>query len=83
MKTIYQMAEEVIIWLGVGDEQSAKAMKLIKHYGSKSLDSHGLALAPNPDSESSDSYRPTSTLDSERAVNAFISNPYWKRVWII
>lgn len=73
MKTIYQRAEEVIIWLGRGDERSVRSMQFIRDCGSIST------------VDISESTLPSRRIDpvTERALNVFISNDYWKRVWII
>ena len=78
MREIYQNAKSIVIWVGDGDENSAKAIKLMK----------ALAIAYNTGSDvllvenicgGSSPFPPGSWA----ALGMFMERPYWNRVWIL
>lgn len=80
MGEIYAKAERVIVWLGVDDSDARLAQEVIL---GRSI-SHGIGLYSFKDSESflTLAYPPV-ILNRLRGVLAFLSRPWFHRLWII
>jgi hypothetical protein len=86
MASIYRSAATVISWLGIGDEQMARAFRTI-------FETHKLivcSLAGFIDLEWMESYPQLWKLDRASLLSDFWEGieklnklPYWRRVWII
>jgi hypothetical protein len=73
MRSIYEGATEVKVWLGEASENSGRALGLVHDLKDLLLNQGDIArFVADP-----------SRLDQFRALEALLMRPYWKRVWVI
>ncbi len=76
MKDIFSKAKRVLVWLGVEDENSSKALDFIEQFSLASPNHESSVQKP----EENDTANKSEGLI---ACKIFLARPYWRRVWIL
>jgi hypothetical protein len=73
MKSIFEQAEQVIVWLGPAEEQSEMAFKLI-HELHDHLHSKDWIM---------EIFQQADVTKSFEALSRLLKRPYWSRMWVV
>jgi hypothetical protein len=94
MKTIYEKAEKVLVWLGPAYAESDHLLRILNEVGeqasqaglfdddkSKSEKAHAFEVSLSK-LHKSDRLRPRFTIPTE-SLRSFVVRPWWTRVWVV
>ena len=93
MPDIYRMAQEVLVWLGPGDENSACALNLLRrvsNYGPVSGSMPSNPVKPNlvhwwgqvEQAQMEDEVRSGASIMEWEALTQLLGRAWWRRVWV-
>lgn len=87
MRSIYTVADRVIMWTGEAAEDSALALKTLEHIGSQMECTLDHRFIPSPEATetawwSNDFYVSTEPVAAS-AISRLVQRPYFERLWVL